>query len=103
MPGSTARIVALIEESAPGSGWAVGTEVHLVDRLASKHPDKLVSSLSPYQCLCATMYRVRPACLLWTLEGLLAGEERNRIAVAPEIVDGSRLALQRMLDVTEAG
>lgn len=101
--GSTARLIKLVEQAPSGTSWAIGTEIHLVERLAAKHPDKFVASLSPFQCLCSTMYRVRPAAMLWTLEGLLEGEVRNRIVVPPEIATGARLALQRMLDVTERG
>jgi quinolinate synthase len=101
--GSTARLIKLVEESPPGSAWAIGTEIHLVERLAKNHPDKFVSSLSPFQCLCSTMYRVRPPWLLWTFEGLLEGEVRNQVSVPPEIADGARLSLQRMIDVSEKG
>ena len=97
--GSTELIVKRIAESPPGSQWAVGTEINLVNRVAKEHPDKLVFCLDPVVCPCATMYRIHPAYLLWSLESLLAGEVVNRIAVAPEEAHWAREALTRMLEI----
>ncbi len=97
--GSTELIVKRIAESPPGSQWAVGTEINLVNRVAKEHPDKLVFCLDPVVCPCATMYRIHPAYLLWSLESLLAGEVVNRIAVAPEVAHWAREALTRMLEI----
>ena len=49
-------------------------------------------SLDSFGCLCSTMFRVSPNHLLWTLEGLVAGEVRNRIVVpdGPEALDEGR-------------
>src|SRR5688572_19333157 len=46
MAGSTAYIVKTIEAAPPGSEWAIGTEVHLVNRLKNQHPDQRIVVLS---------------------------------------------------------
>ena len=65
--GSTAYIIETIKKAPEGSKFAVGTEINLVNRLANKYTNKKIFSLSPYQCLCTTMYRVRPRWLLASL------------------------------------
>jgi len=105
MTGSTEKIIQAIEAAEPGSQWAVGTEVHLVTRLAKQAQDRgvFVRILSDCQCLCTTMYRIDPAHLLWVLDGLVAGEARNQIKVDPQTRQWSLVALQRMLDITGKG
>lgn len=98
--GSTERIITAIEESPAGSHWAVGTEINLVKRLADRHPDKEVHSLSPFQCLCSTMYRIKPGYLLWAMDNIARGEEVNRITVDEETAKGARMALERMLEIS---
>ncbi len=95
--GSTERIIKAVEASPPGSKWAIGTEINLVSRLAKRLPDHLIVSLSGISCLCATMYRIDPPHLLWTLENLAEGRVVNRIAVDPITKRDARLALDRML------
>ena len=99
--GSTEYIIKTIKESPAGSTWAVGTEVHLVNRLASEmRPDRTVMSLEPFGCLCSTMFRVSPNHLLWVLEGLVAGEVHNRIVVPEAQKRGTKVALDRMLAIS---
>jgi quinolinate synthase len=97
--GSTEFIIRQIEAAAPGSNWAIGTEVHLVNRLANEARDRgiTVMMLSDCQCLCTTMYRIEPANLLWVLDNLAEGKVVNRIEVHPEAQRLARLALERML------
>src|SRR6185436_5038080 len=77
--GSTEYIIKQVKNSPPGSVWAVGTEIHLVNRLANEvQPDRTVLSLDQFGCLCSTMFRVSPNHLLWVLEGLVDGQVRNR-------------------------
>jgi quinolinate synthase len=98
--GSTEYIINQVKSSPAGSVWAVGTEIHLVNRLARQvHPDKNVLSLDQFGCLCSTMFRVSPNHLLWTLEGLLAGDVHNRIVVPPDAKRWTRVALDRMLSI----
>jgi len=98
--GSTEYIIRQVSESAPGSKWAVGTELHLVNRLAQKlQPEKTVMSLDPIGCLCSTMFRVSPNHLLWVLEGLVEGQVHNRIVVPEEQKYWTKVALDRMLSV----
>ena len=97
--GSTDFIIRAIAEAPPGSHIAVGTEVHLVNRLANENPDKTVVSLDPLICPCSTMNRIDLPHLCWVLEGLVAGKVRNRISVDAETAEWSRIALQRMLEI----
>ena len=83
-----------------GSIWAVGTEIHLVNRLArTLQPGKTVLSLDQFGCLCSTMFRVSPNHLLWVLEGLLEGRVYNRIMVPEAQKYWTRIALDRMLSI----
>jgi quinolinate synthase len=97
--GSTEYIVRTVSDAEPGSDWAVGTEVHLVSRLASTLPDRQVHFLSPTVCMCSTMYRIDPEHLCWALENLREGSIVNRISVPEETARWARVALQRMLEV----
>jgi quinolinate synthase len=95
--GSTEFIRNTINNAAPGSKWAVGTEISLVNRLALQNPDKVIFCLDPVACPCSTMYRVHPAYLLWVLEGLLDGTVINQITVPDDIQRDAQVALERML------
>jgi quinolinate synthase len=99
--GSTEYILKTVRESASGSVWAVGTEVHLVNRLAHEvAPDKTVISLDQFGCLCSTMFRVSPNHLLWILEELVDGRVHNRIVVSEEEKHWNKVALDRMLSIS---
>ena len=97
LAGSTEFIIKTVTESPPGSRWAIGTEIHLVNRLATDNPDKAVRSLAGIQCLCSTMYRIDLKHLLWVLDELVAGRVVNQIRVDPETRVLALLALERML------
>ncbi len=99
--GSTERLIALIEKAPAGSMFAVGTEIHLVNRMARRFAaeDKRVITLDDTGCLCTTMYRISPQHLAWALENLVAGRVVNRIQVRPEVKQWARVALDRMLEV----
>jgi quinolinate synthase len=98
--GSTDYIIAAVERAPEGSVLAIGTEIHLVQRLAAEHPALRVVSLDPLVCPCSTMFRVDAPHLCWVLEGLVDGRVVNRITVDGEVAEWSRVALQRMLDIT---
>ena len=98
--GSTEYIINTVKNSPSGTVWAVATEIHLVNRLASDvAPDKLVVTLDPFGCLCSTMFRVSPNHLLWVLEGLVEGTIHNQIIVPDDQKQHARTALERMLQV----
>jgi quinolinate synthase len=97
--GSTSKIIKTVEEAPPGTKWAIGTELHLVNRLKHEHPEQEIHFLSPVVCMCATMYRIDLAHLCWSLENLAAGNPVNTIEVDPEVARLSLLALTRMLEV----
>ena len=97
--GSTGKILATVEASPPGTKWAIGTELHLVNRLKKDHPEQEIHFLSPVMCMCATMYRIDLAHLCWSLENLAAGTPVNTVRVDEETSRWSQVALQRMLDL----
>ena len=97
--GSTGRIIQLVESAPPGTKWAIGTELHLVNRLKHEHPEQEIHFLSPVVCMCATMYRIDLAHLCWSLENLAAGTPVNVIEVDAETARWSLVALERMLEV----
>ncbi len=97
--GSTEFIIKTIDAAPPGSAWAVGTELNLVQRLADRHPDKTVVFLDKTVCYCSTMNRIDLPHLVWALENLVAGQEVNVIQVDAETERWAKVALQRMLDL----
>ena len=97
--GSTGFIIKTIAESAPGTKWAVGTEIHLVNRLRQEHPDKTVMPLVAGVCLCSTMNRIDPQHLLYVLENLAEGRVVNEVVVPEPVASEAKLALDRMLTI----
>lgn len=95
--GSTEMIIKTVEASAPGSKWAIGTELNLVQRLANENPDKEVIFLDKTVCYCSTMNRIDLPHLVWTLESLLEGNIINQIKVDDETANFAKVALDRML------
>jgi quinolinate synthase len=97
--GSTDFIIRAIEAAPAGAHIAVGTEIHLVNRLAQEHPDKHVVSLDPLVCPCSTMNRIDLPHLAWVLDELVEGRVVNPITVDPVTAADARVALQRMLEI----
>ena len=98
--GSTDFIIKAVEAAPAGSVIGVGTEIHLVQRLAAEHPDRTVVSLDPLVCPCSTMFRIDAAHLAWVLENLVAGNVVNQIKVDGDTAEWARVALERMLEIT---
>jgi quinolinate synthase len=99
--GSTERIIDVIERAPEGSSFAVGTEIHLVNRMAKRFAPlgKKVITLDDSGCLCTTMYRISPQHLAWSLENLIQGNVVNRIKVDDDVKHWAKVALGRMLEV----
>jgi quinolinate synthase len=97
--GSTETIIAVVKDSAPGSKWAIATEVNLVDRLKRDHPDKEIHLLAPSSCQCTTMDCNQPVNLLWLLDNLARGEVKNQIVVDPETAKLAAKSLEQMLAI----
>ncbi|NRD75974.1 quinolinate synthase NadA [Bacillus sp. BRMEA1] len=95
--GSTSFIIQMIEKAEPGSAWAIGTEMNLVNRLIQNHSDKHIISLNPHMCPCLTMNRIDLPHLVWCLDMIEAGQEDQIIKVDPKIAENAKLALERML------
>ncbi len=98
--GSTSFIIEQVKKAPAGSKFAIGTEINLVNRLAAQFPDLTIQSLSPYQCLCTTMYRVRPRWLLESMRSIKRNNPINVIKVDEKTKKYSLLALQRMLEIS---
>jgi len=113
LAGSTEFIIKTIRAAKPGTKWAVGTEIHLVNRLAAEAKARGVDVriLSDCQCLCTTMFRIDQAHMLWVLDHLAGDFSKdkstpkvvNSIRVHPEVRRDAVLALDRMLDLVAAG
>jgi len=97
--GSTGKIIETVRNAAAGTRWAIGTELHLVNRLKQEHPDQEIHFLSSVVCMCATMYRIDQAHLCWSLENLAAGTPVNVIQVDEETSRWALVALERMLAI----
>jgi quinolinate synthase len=99
--GSTDRLIKIISEAPAGTSFAVGTEIHLVNRMAREFAaqQKRVITLDDSGCLCTTMFRISPQHLCWALENLLEGNVVNRISVPAEVKHWARVALDRMLEI----
>ena len=100
--GSTERLIALVEQALAGQMFAVGTEIHLVNRMARRFAEegKRVITLDDTGCLCTTMFRITPQHLAWALENLVEGRVVNRIQVRPGVKRWAKVALDRMLEVS---
>jgi quinolinate synthase len=103
LAGSTAYIVEQVRKAPPGSSWAIGTEVNLVNRLRQQHPDQKIIVLSDCQCMCTTMFRIDLPHLCWVLENLLDGRVVNEIKVDAHTRKWSLVALERMLSIKGTG
>jgi quinolinate synthase len=99
--GSTSKIVRLVEEAPPGTRWAIGTELHLVNRLKQQHPEQEIHFLSPVVCMCSTMFRIDLPHLCWALENLAVGTPVNVIRVEEPTAGEALVALQRMLELKD--
>ena len=95
--GSTEMIIKTVTSAAPGTSWAVGTELNLVKRLAATNPDKSVIFLDKTVCYCSTMNRIDLPHLVWSMESIVEGRLVNQISVDPTTAHHARVALERML------
>jgi quinolinate synthase len=102
--GSTEQLIAQVEKAPTGSMFAIGTEIHLVNRLAKRFAaeGKKIITLDDTGCLCTTMYRISPQHLAWALENLVEGRVVNRVQVKPDVKHWARVALDRMVESVDA-
>jgi quinolinate synthase len=101
--GSTDYITKAIAAAPPGTTFAIGTEINLVQRLARQNPQHTIFCLDPVICPCSTMYRIHPGYLAWVLEAFEKGQVLNRITVPEQTAASARIALERMLALAPAG
>lgn len=101
LDGSTSFIIKTVENAPADSKWAIGTEVNLVNRLQARFPDQEIHLLAPDLCMCATMYRIAPQNLAWTMDNIANGVVVNEIVVDYETKHYANIALNRMIEMTE--
>jgi len=99
--GSTRFIIDTVAKAPAGSRWAIGTEHHLVNRLAQEHPEQHITTLAPFACQCSTMFRISAEALADRLEEIVAGRDSNVITVDDETRHWATIALERMLDMRD--
>jgi quinolinate synthase len=97
--GSTEYIKQMIDDAEPGTSWAIGTEISMVNRLAKENQNKNIFCLDSIVCPCSTMYRIHPAYLSWILDGLLDNHVINQIRVPDDVREYAKLSLNRMLEL----
>lgn len=99
--GSTERLISIVEKAPAGSTFAIGTEIHLVNRLAQQFAPqgKKIITLDDTGCLCTTMFRITPQHLAWALENLVQGHVVNHITVRADVKQWAKVALDRMLEL----
>ena len=95
--GSTEFIINTIEASAPGTKWAIGTELNLVQRLANTYTNREIHFLDKTVCYCSTMNRIDLPHLVFAMESLVNGRLINQIKVDTEVAFHAKVALERML------
>ncbi len=95
--GSTEMIIKTVAQSPAGSKWAIGTELNLVQRLATENPDKQIVFLDKTVCYCSTMNRIDLPHLVWAMESLVSGRMINQIKVEDEVAKYAKVALDQML------
>ncbi|MBN1976562.1 MAG: quinolinate synthase NadA [Anaerolineae bacterium] len=98
--GSTATIIKRVEESPPGTRWAIGTEANLVNRLKHEHLEQVIDHLSSEPSYCRTMNLITLEKLARVMEGLAEGEITNQVTVPDDVARDARVALERMLEAS---
>ena len=99
--GSTEGLLKMIREAPAGAMFAVGTEIHHVNRMGKEFAaeGKKVITLNDSGCLCTTMFRISPQHLCWVMENLVEGNVVNQIKVRDDVKHWARVALDRMLEI----
>ncbi|MFO7877677.1 MAG: quinolinate synthase NadA [Desulfovermiculus sp.] len=93
--GSTSGIIRYVREAQPGSLIYVGTEIHLVQRLAREYaPDKIVRPV--LETACSNMAKITADNLAEHLENI---DQAQTVTVSDEVQQNALLALERMLEV----
>ncbi len=100
--GSTSGILQTVRSAPAGTSWAIGTEYHMVQRLARemKKEGKEVYSLAPFACLCTPMFRITPEVILDSLKALQSGEYNHEVRVDPETSKFAGQSLELMFEIT---
>ena len=95
--GSTEGLLKMIRQAPSGTMFAVGTEIHLVNRMGKEFAaeGKKVITLDDSGCLCTTMFRISPQHLCWVLENLVEGNIVNQIKVKDDVKHWAQVALRQ--------
>ncbi len=93
--GSTSKIIKYVDSAPSGSTIFVGTEIHMVDRLAKKyHPPKHIYPL--FECSCRFMDTITPHRLYKLLQGI---KKEQQVIVKRQIKEFAQIALNKMLEI----
>ena len=90
--GSTKAIIEAVSRAEPGTHLLIGTEEHLVRRLAAAHPDLDIHPLRPI--ICQDMGRTTPEALLRVLQ---AWPDDTLVRVPDALLPDAHACVQRML------
>jgi len=96
--GSTEQIIKYVEGQPEKSIIAIGTELHLVQRLAKEEKGKKIIPLA--RSICPNMSKINLSNLLLVLEKIKAGKDNwiNQVIVPEPIKKDAKISLQRMLE-----
>ncbi len=97
--GSTTKLISVVNQAAPGSTLAIGTEWKLVERLRKQNPDKKFIWLGKYPSVCSNMAKSTLPKMAYVLENWIAGKIENQVQVDGRIADSAYKALQKMLSI----
>ena len=95
--GSTEQIIKYVESQAQGSIIAIGTELHLVQRLAREERGKKIIPLA--RSICPNMSKINLSNLFFLLEKIERGKDNwiNQVIAPEPIRKDAKIALARML------
>jgi len=95
--GSTEYIVQYLKQQPAGSEIYVGTEVHMIERMAAEYSDRIIKPLSP-GAVCFNMAKTTPAHIACALAEENLGTW-GHINVDAAVASDARKALDRMLEI----
>ena len=101
--GSTERIIEIIESAPEGSSFAVGTEIHLVNRLASGSRRWARRSLHWTRRAACARRCIASRRSTWPGRSKIWSRDRvvNRIQVDDDVKQWAQVALDRMLEIRD--
>ncbi len=102
--GSTGNILNVTTESSEGSIWGIGTELMFIQRLARDIKNKKIIPIK--ESICTDMGKITLQSLYLSLKSITGHLEngdslRYQVEVEEKYKENSKIALQRMIEITE--